>query len=149
MIYIQYHDCKNKYYDAQKDFEKVLSEKERLFAKTQPAAVDTTKDTVSGGTPTNEFDNYLIEMEKKNVDKRLDEARSILDDRLKIFKLKEDELYHSKDRFDVIYKYYFIEKLSIRKTAMKMDIGQTEIFRKVQKIRKNINLEQKGTKVGV
>lgn len=149
MVYIQYHECKNKYYDAQKDFDEILSEKEGLFAKTQPRAVDTTKETVSGGTPTNTFDDYLIEMEKKNIDKRLDEARSILDDRLKLYKLKEDELYYSKDRFDVIYKYYFIEKLSMRKIAMKLDIGQTEVFRKIQKIRKIVDLEQKGTKLGL
>lgn len=149
MIYIQYHECKNKYYDAQKDFEKVLSEKERLFTKTQPGAVDTTKEKTSGGTPSNTFDNYLVEKEKKNIDKRLKEVRSILEDREKLFNIKTELLKESKEWDDIIYAYRYIENLSIRKIERRIPFSKSEIYRKLQIIRKNIKSGQNGKKVGV
>ena len=85
----------------------------------------------------------------KQLDERLEEARSILEDREKLFKLKEEELRNSKEWIDIIYTYYFLEKLSIRKIEKKIPFSSTEIFRKIKIIRKNINLEQKGTKIGL
>lgn len=146
MIYITHAEYKNKYYAAQKEYDKILSEKEELFVKTQPKATEYDKEKVSGGSPSNSFDNYLIIKEKKQLDERLEEARSILEDREKLFKLKEEELRHSKDWLDIIYTYYFLEKLSIRKIEKKIPFSSTEIFRKIKIIRKNINLEQKVTK---
>ena len=147
MIYVEYHEYKNKYYAAQKEYDKILSEKEELFVKTQPKATEYDKEKVNGGCPSNSFDNYLITKEKKQLDERLEEARSILEDREKLFKLKEEELRYSKDWLDIIYTYYFLEKLSIRKIEKKIPFSSTEIFRKITIIRKNINLEQKVTKV--
>lgn len=138
MIYEEYHEYKNKYYVAQKEYDKVLSEKEELFVKTQPKATDYDKERVSGGCPSNSFDNYLIIKEKKQLDLRLEEARSILEDRLRLLKLKEEELKHSKDWLDIIYTYYFIEKLSIRKIGKRIPFSSTEIFRKIKIIRKNL-----------
>lgn len=146
MIYKEYEEYRTKYYEAQKTYDAVLNEKEILFLRTQPSATDYDKEIVSGGTPSNAFDTYLIAKEKKKIEPRLEEAKSILEDKAKLLKLKEEELYHSKDWNDVIYKYYFIEKLSIRKIAMRIPFSSTEIFRKIQIIRKNINSEQKGTK---
>lgn len=146
MIYKEYEEYRTKYYEAQKTYDAVLNEKEILFLRTQPNATVYDKEIVSGGTPSNAFDTYLIAKEKKKIEPRLEEAKSILEDRERLLKLKEEELYHSKDWNDVIYRYYFIEKLSIRKIAMRIPFSSTEIFRKIQIIRKNINLEQKGTK---
>ena len=146
MIYKEYEEYRTKYYEAQKTYDAVLNEKEILFLRTQPSATDYDKEIVSGGTPSNAFDTYLIAKDKKQIDARLKEAKSILEDREMLLRYKTEELYNSKDWNDVIYKYYFIEKLSIRKIAMRIPFSSTEIFRKIQIIRKNINLEQKGTK---
>lgn len=146
MIYKEYVEYKTKYYEAQNIYDVVLNEKEVLFLKTQPKATDYDKERVSGGSPNNAFDSYLIAKEKKQIDARLEEAKSILEDREKLFKLKEEELRASKDWNDIIYIYYYIENLSIRKIAMRIPFSATQIFRIIQIIRKNINLEQKGTK---
>lgn len=147
MIYVEYHEYKNKYYAAQREYDKILSEKERLFSKTQPGSIDYSKEPTSGGELKNAFDTFVINMENKQIDEKLDVARSILEDREKLYRLKEEELRHSKDWLDIIYTYYFLEKLSIRKIEKKIPFSSTEIFRKIKIIRKNINLEQKGTKV--
>lgn len=146
MIYKEYEEYRTKYYEAQKTYDAVLNEKEILFLRTQPSAIVFDKEIVSGGTPSNAFDTYLVAKEEKKIEPRLEEAKSILEDRAKLLKLKEEELYHSKDWNDVIYRYSFIEKMSIRKIALRIPFSSTEVFRKIQIIRKNINLEQKGTK---
>lgn len=143
MIYAEYHEYKNKYYAAQKEYDKILSEKEELFVKTQPKATEYDKEKVSGGNTSNSFDDYLIIKEKKQLDERLEEARSILEDREKLLKLKEEELRSSKDWLDIIYTYYFVEKLTIRKIAKKIPFSTTAIFEKIKIIRKNVNSEQK------
>lgn len=146
MIYIEYHEYKNKYLVAQKEYDKILSEKERLFSKTQPASTDYSKEPTTGGEKENAFDVFVISMEEKQIDAKLAVARSILEDREKLFKLKEEELKQSKEWLDIIYACYFVDKLSIRKISKKIPFSTTEIFRKIKIIRKNINLEQKGTK---
>ena len=146
-MYKEYLVYKKKCEAAQKIYDDILSEKEHLFAKTQPKATQYNKEIVSGGTTVNSFDEYLIAKEKKQIDERLEEAKSILDDRERLLKLKEEELRHSKDWLDIIYVYYYIEKLSMRKVSMRIPFSTTEISRKVEIIRKNTNVEQKGTKV--
>lgn len=138
MLYIEYHEYRNKYIVAQRKYDEVLSEKEQLFVRTQPKATQYDKEVVSGGSPSNSFDEYLIAKEKKQIDERLEEAKSILDDRERLLKLKEEELRHSKDWIDIIYVYYYIEKLSMRKIAKRIPFSTTEIYRKVEIIRKNI-----------
>lgn len=146
MLYVEYNDYRDKYYKAQKTVDDILDEKVELFIKTQPKATDYNKETVSGGTVGNPFEAYVIAKDEKNIDNRLEEARTILELREILLKQKEKELRNSKDWFDIIYVYYYIEKLTMRKIAKRVPFGTTEIYRKIEIIRKNIKLEQKGTK---
>lgn len=138
MIYIQYENCKNKYYAAQKEYERIVDERETLFMKTQPKATDTTKDRVSGGANNNAFDNYLIQKEKKQLDVRLEEARSILNDRKELFRLKEEELRKSTNIHDRIYTHKFLDNMKVYKIARLVGYGEAQIYRILKIIRKNI-----------
>lgn len=146
MLYTEYEEYKAKYYSAQRKYDKILSEKEKLFLRTQPGSIDYSKDKTEGGTHENTFDTFVIKMEKKKIDERLEVARSILEDREKLFKLKEKELRNSKDWSDIIYVYYYIEKLSIRKIERRIPFSKSGIDRILKRIEKNINLGQKWTK---
>ena len=42
MLYIEYEEYKNKYYEVQRKYNDILNEKEELFAKTQPKATQIT-----------------------------------------------------------------------------------------------------------
>lgn len=142
MLYIQYNDYKIKYYNAQKDYDNILSEKERLFARTQPQATVYDKEKVNGGNPTNAFDEYLVEKEKKNIDARLNEARSILQDRERLLKLKEEELRKSKDWYDILYKHRFIENLKVREIKYKMPYCRASIYNMLNEINKKLSLDK-------
>ena len=147
MLYIQYNEFKIKYYNAQKDYDDILSEKERLFARTQPQATVYDKEKVNGGSPSNAFDEYLVEKEKKNIDNRLKEARSILEDRERLLKLKEEELRRSGDWHDKAYVYKYIEGLKVREIKFKMPYCRSQIYEILNKIRKNTSSDKNGQKL--
>lgn len=147
MIYISYVEYKNKYYEAQKNYDNILSEKEKLFSITQPKATTYDKEIVSGGAPTNTFDEYLIKKDKKRLDERLDEARSILEDRERLLKLKEEELRNSKDWYDIVYTYKYLDNLKPDQIKYKMPYCRSSIYEILRKINKNIGLDKNGQKL--
>ena len=138
MLYIEYEEYKNKYYEAQRNCNNILNEKEELFAKTQPKAIQIKGDKTTGGKHSNTFDDYLIQKEKKNIDKRLEEAKSIVNDRGRLLKLKEQELRASNNPHDKIYRCRYIDKLTIEKTSRLSNYSRSQVFNILKEIRKNI-----------
>lgn len=138
VLYEEYELYKNKYYEVQKKYNDILNEKEELFAKTQPKAVQIKGEKTSGGKHTNTFDDYLIQKEKKNIDKRLEEVRSILDDRGRLVKLKEQELRASNNSHDKIYRCRYIDRLTIEKTARISNYSRSQVFNILKEIRSKL-----------
>lgn len=138
MIYIEYVEYKQKYYAAQREYDKVLSEKEELFIKTQPSAVPTDKEVVSGGKPSNAFDDYLIVKEKKKIDERLEEARSILKNRKELLDLKEEKLKSSKNVYDIVYYSRCIENISPVQIGFSIPCDRSTVYRYMNEIERNI-----------
>ena len=138
MIYIIYEEYKNKYYETQREYDIILTEKEKLFSITQPSAVKFDKEVVSGGITDNTFERYLILKEEKKIDQRLEEIKSLLDDRERLLKLKEQELKTSTNIQDKIYKYRYIDKLKVYKIAKLVGYSEPQIYRILKTIRNNI-----------
>ena len=138
MIYVIYEEYKNKYYETQKEYDVILNEKEKLFMLTQPSAVKFDKEIVSGGITDNTFDRYLILKEEKKIDQRLNEIKSILDDRERLLKLKEQELRASTSVQDKIYKYRYLDRLKVFKIAKLVGYSEPQIYRILKTIRNNI-----------
>ncbi len=138
MIYTIYEEYKNKYYDTQREYDIILTEKEKLFMLTQPSAVKFDKEPVSGGIVDNMFERYLILKEEKKIDQRLEEIKSILDDRERLLKLKEQELRESTNVQDKIYKYRYIDKLKVYKIAKLVGYSEPQIYRILKAIRNNL-----------
>ena len=146
MLYVEYEIYKSKYYNAQKNYNDILNEKEKLFNKTQPGAVNYDKEVVSGGVPVNSFDEYVIKKDKKQIDERLEEAMQILKDRELLLKLKEEELFLSKDVYDVIYTYSYIHKKSVKYICSKVSYGKSQVYRILNEIKRNIKVGKKSEK---
>lgn len=142
MIYIDYHDYKNKQLEAQHKYDSILAEKERLFTKTQPASAKYDDEKVSNSNIKNKFDEYLIVKEKYKIDDRLKEIKSILDDRTHILKLKEEELRKSKDWYDKIYVYYYLDRLPVRKIQYMIPYSRTRIFDILSIINTNCSIKK-------
>lgn len=139
MIYIDYEEYRSKYIDAQKNYDKILTEKEALFEITQPHSTDFSKERVSGGGGgNNTFDSYLIAKEKSCIDARLIEAKSILEDRERLLKLKEDDLRKSNNIFDRIYTHKYIDAMKVYKIAKAVGYSEPQVYRYLKKILRKI-----------
>ena len=138
MLYEEYEDYKKKYKEVQKKYNDIVNEKEELFAKTQPKATQIKGEKTAGGKHINTFDEYLIQKERKNIDQRLIEVKSILDDRERLLKLKEMELRASKESYDKIYRCRYLDRLTIEKTARISNYSRAQVFNILKKIKKSI-----------
>lgn len=138
MLYVEYNQLRTKYILVQMQYDAILSEQEELFLRTQPTAVDFEKERVTGGDQSNPFDAYLIAKERKRIDERLKEIKSILDDRKELLDLKERELRASKDWNDIIFKYYYLDNLSITKIENRIPYSRVQIWRKLNEIKSNL-----------
>ena len=140
MLYIEYEEYKNKYYEVQRKYNEILNEKEELFSITQPKATQITGDKTTGGKHENIFDEYLIQKERKNIDQRLEEVKSILEDRERLVKLKEQELRTSNSPYDKIYRCRYIDRLTIEKTVRISNYSRSQVFNILKEIRKKIKI---------
>lgn len=137
-MYKEYHECYKKYLDIKTLYEKLIEEKERLFLETQPKSTKYDKVSVDGGKNTNTFDNYLMKKEKRQLDKQIEEAKTLMDERLHILRQKELDLRQSKEVIDKIYAYRFIDCLSVKKISGIMYYQEANIYRKINEIKRNI-----------
>ena len=142
MTYIEYEQYKQKYNATLKEHEKLIDEKEKLFLLTQPKATAYDKEKVKGGTPVNTFDEYLIKKEKKELDQKLEESQSILNERIRLLNIKREELNQSKDEYDILYKYKYIDNLKVRVIYKKMAYCRASVYNMLNEIRKNIKFRQ-------
>lgn len=137
-IYVTYEEYKRRYYEVQKLYNRILEEKERLFAKTQPKSTKFDKINVDGGCPSSSFDDYLIEKDEKQIDKRLNEVKTISEDRRKLLNIKESELRNSKEWIDKLYVYKYLEHLSVKKIIHLIPYEEAQVYRMLNEIKKNL-----------
>lgn len=129
MIYQEYEVCKAKYRELQRNFDEVLTEKERLFVKTQPKAITYDKDKVQSGHSGNTLEDYVVSCEEKHIDDKLNELKRLLEDRGMLLKVKEEELRRSQDKKDKIYTLLYLDCLSFRKVAEMLNYSKTKVQR--------------------
>lgn len=139
MLYVECEKYKKTYHAAIEEYNAILDEQSKLFLRTQPGSMDYSKDSSKSSKKENAFDTYLIQKEKKDIDNRLKEQYKILQGRKLIYELKREELELSNDIYDKIYRYYYLDKLSIRKIEKRVYLSKSEIDRKLKIIAKNIN----------
>ena len=143
MLYIEYEDYKRQYKETQRQYNDILNEKEKLFQITQPQAVNTEKEKVMGGSPKNNFDQYLILKEQQRIDERLAEVKALLIDREQLLKLKRDELRQSQEPEDMVYRLRYIDRMRIEKIAKSIHYSEAQIYRILRLIRANVKDDRK------
>ena len=136
-MYKEYLVYKKKCETAQKIYDNIVSEKEELFISTQPKAVTYDTEKVAGGTPSNVFDDYLIQQEFKQLDERLNIARSILEDRIRLLKLKEEQLRQSTHPHDKVFVCKCLDNKKVYKIAKEVGYSEVQVYRILKIIRKN------------
>lgn len=139
MLYGDYYECQQKYRDAQSVYDGVLEDRELLFERTQPKSTEYDKERLDGGKQSNVFDDYLVQLERKRIDERLEEADRILELRKHLLELKEAELRKSSEPADRVYVLRYLEHCRIHKIASKINYSESQIYRILSTIKADID----------
>lgn len=143
MLYEEYEGLKEKFREAQERVDAILAEKEALFAKTQPGAIKYDKERVSGGPQENTFESYLTELERKQIDKRLAEAKALLQERKTLLDYKLEELRESRTLYDKIYRQRFVEGWRVYKISKTVNLSESQVYRIIKKIQASLKNARK------
>lgn len=143
MLYVEYAYLKKQYRETQRLYDDILNEKERLFQITQPQAVVTDQEKVMGGSPKNNFDQYLILKEQQRIDERLAEVKALLKDREQLLNIKREELRQSQEPEDMVYRMRYIDKMKIERIAKTIHYSEAQIYRILRIIRHNLKDDRK------
>lgn len=138
MLYLEYERLKTKYRKAIEEYDSILTEKEIVFLRTQPQAVNTEKERTSGGNAPNKFDDYLVEAERRRFDERIEEAKKIIDHRAYLLKCKEAELRNNKRIENEVYTMRYLDRRRIKTISKKLNYSESQIYRVLQRIKDKI-----------
>ena len=150
MIYIEYAHIKKKCRDAEIMLEKILSEKDELFQRTQPKSLmgeyereHDKRITVAskGGTKVNQIEQYVVESEERGINERLCEAKSIVEDWRAVLMVKEQDLRHSKNIDDELYVMRFLDHKRVREIARATHYSKSQIYKRLHLISEKVKHE--------
>lgn len=134
MLFLEYEEYKSSYLETQRIFDSILREKEELYQRTQPQGTDYGKDKINTSNTGNAFEAYIIAKDKRQIDQRLDEIRSILDDRERLLNLKLAELRASDAIEDRIYRMRYLDRWKIKRIAQTVNYSEMQIYRILKRI---------------
>lgn len=144
-LYEEHYEILKKYKEANKNYNNVLEKKALLVLKTQPGAVDTTKEIVNGNRNIDKFALFVEKLEK--IDPEIQRTRNERDLHEYFLKKKTIELKNSKEIKDNIYYYKYVERLKVRHIPYKVNYSKRQIYRYLEEIEESLKMAQNGTKV--
>lgn len=138
MLFVEYERCKDIYIELQAKYEAVMLEKERLFTRVMPNAINYDKEDIQTSISSNMLDEYILALERNKVDERLESIKSMLADRQRLLSMKEQALRKSPDKYDRLYVMRYLDGMSVRQMTRRMHLSKTQIYRILDEIRQKI-----------
>ena len=136
MVYPEYEVCKAKVVELQGQFDKLLTEKERIFSKALPNAIRYDKESVQSSNTVNVQEEYVITLDEKQIDEKLEQLRTMLSDRNGLLEMKEKELFKSQDLHDKVYRLRYIKGFGIKKISNILSYSRAHVYRILDEIGK-------------
>ncbi len=140
MIYPEYKRCRLKLLEALEMANRIIDEKAVLFQRTQPKGIVTDEERVSGGKRVNKTEQYLIDLEQKKIDERLQEAFDLIADRKILLSEVEIQIKESQNKYDKIYVLRYLEGKSAKEISMIMHYSESHTYRMLNKISQKLKM---------
>lgn len=128
MIYEEYEAIRKRISKKEEKLFKLMEKRDNLFAMTQPKSSQFDDEIVDGKNPVNTIEEFVMKDEEQQLSVRIDQLNHLLDDWYQALKRKREELKLSKNTYDRIYYYRFIEKLSIEKIAKMIFMSRSRTY---------------------
>lgn len=105
-MYLEHNRQWNEYVQAQQDLQAVIDEYVVVFQKTQPKI---SYGEHTQGNPTNRVEEFVIEVEQKQLKRRMAEAQEVLEAKKLLLDITEEQLRKSKNIYDLIYTKKWVD----------------------------------------
>lgn len=138
MLFVEYERCKDIYIELQAKYESVMLEKERLFTRVMPNAINYDKEDIQTSISSNMLDEYILALERNKVDERLESIKSMLADRQRLLTMKEQALRKSPDKYDRLYVFRYLDGMGVKQITRRMYLSKTQVYRLLDDIRRKI-----------
>lgn len=119
MYYLEHNKRYCDYLQAQRDLNEVLEEYMIVFQRTQPKG--NYSERISG-SPKNKTEEYVIELDRRQLNRRIADAKLIIQAKKDLLDMAEEQLRKSKDIYDVIYTKKFVDKKRPKDIYRELDL---------------------------
>ena len=138
LYYFEYYKAELEVRLAVEEVRSILDEKTIIFQKTQPSSPILDSEKVDGGKQSNKNDTFVIELEQKHIQERLDKANEILEERMRALENEKVLLANSKQLQDRIYYLNYIKGLSPKAISKELIYSEAHIYRILRQIKKKL-----------
>ena len=142
MIYQFHHICYREYCQSKDAYKMLCEQKEVLFDKTQPRAIDYSKDRVQNTHTTNPIEKYIIDLDRLTINERIKEAHSIVSDRQYLLQFIEADLQRSVDLLDKVYYYRYVRRQKLDWIRKMIGISESQTKRLYKAIKQSLTGER-------
>ena len=137
--YLEHRRRYIEYRQAQEDLNAILNEWILAFQRTIPKI--TYGDRVQGN-PTNKVEEYVIELENKQLRQRQQIAEQIIDGKAKLLAIAEKDLRKSHNIYDLIYTFKWVDEMKPKEIYRRLDlIGMNYSNSQIYEITKRIKAQ--------
>lgn len=121
MRYLEHRKRYIEYKEAQESLNRILDEWILAFQKTQPKSQvygDKVQTSITGSM----LDEYVITVEDKKLYSRINAAEKVMEAKGKLLQAAEDELRKSKNIYDLIYTFKWIDEMKTKEIYRNLDL---------------------------
>lgn len=137
MYYLEHNKRYCDYLQAQRDLNEVLEEYMIVFQRTQPKG--NYSERISG-SPKNKTEEYVIELDRRQLNRRIADAKLIIQAKKDLLDMAEEQLRKSKDIYDLIYTKKFVDRKRPKDIYRELDLmgmnySRSHIYEIIKRIR--------------
>ena len=137
--YLEHRRRYIEYRQAQEDLNNILNEWILAFQRTIPKI--TYGDRVQGN-PTNKVEEYVIELENKQLRQRQQIAEQIISGKAKLLEIAEKDLRKSHNIYDLIYTFKWVDEMRPKEIYRRLDLmGMNYSTSQIYEITKRIKAQ--------
>ena len=137
MYYLEHNKRYCDYLQAQRDLNEVLEEYMIVFQRTQPKGNYIER---ISGSPKNKTEEYVIELDRRQLNRRIADAKLIIQAKKDLLDMAEEQLRKSKDIYDLIYTKKFVDRKRPKDIYRELDLmgmnySRSHIYEIIKRIR--------------
>ena len=139
-MYLEHNKQWNEYVQAQQDLQAIIDEYVVVFQRTQPKI---SYGEHTQGNPTNKVEEYVIEVEQRQLKRRMAEAQEVLEAKKLLLGIAEEQLRKSKNIYDIIYTKKWVDHKRPKDIYRELDLmgmnySRSHIYVVINRIKEQI-----------